>query len=44
VAWLKRFALSLLKQQTNKASVAMRRRMAGWNVDYLAQVLGIPAL
>jgi predicted transposase YbfD/YdcC len=41
LAWLKRFAISLLKQQTDKKSVAMRRRMAGWNPDYLAQVLGI---
>lgn len=41
LAWLKRFALSLLKQQTDKESIAMRRRMAGWNVEYLAQVLGI---
>jgi len=41
VAWLKRFAISLLKQQTDKESIAMRRRMAGWNVNYLAQVLGI---
>lgn len=41
LAWLKRFALSLLKQQNDKESIAMRRRMAGWNVDYLAQVLGI---
>jgi predicted transposase YbfD/YdcC len=42
LAWLKRFAISLLKQQTDKESIAMRRRMAGWNVDYLRQVLGIP--
>jgi predicted transposase YbfD/YdcC len=41
VAWLKRFAISLLKQQTDKHSIAMRRRMAGWNPDYLAQVIGI---
>jgi predicted transposase YbfD/YdcC len=41
VAWLKRFAISLLKQQADKESIAMRRRMAGWNMDYLAQVLGI---
>ena len=41
VAWLKRFAISLLKQQTDKESIAMRRRMAGWNTDYLAQVLGV---
>lgn len=41
LAWLKRFAITLLKQQTDKNSIAMRRRMAGWNVDYLAQVLGL---
>lgn len=41
LAWLKRFALSLLKQQTDKQSVAMRRRMAGWNPEYLAQVIGL---
>lgn len=41
VAWLKRFAISLLKQQTDKQSIAMRRRMAGWNPAYLAKVLGL---
>lgn len=41
LSWLRRFAISILKQQTNKESIAMRRRMAGWNVDYLAQVFGI---
>jgi predicted transposase YbfD/YdcC len=41
LAWLKRFAISLLKQQTDKESIAMRRRMAGWNVDDLMQVLAI---
>lgn len=41
VAWLKRFAISLLKQHQDHESIAMRRRMAGWNTDYLAQVLGI---
>jgi predicted transposase YbfD/YdcC len=43
LAWLKRFAISLLKQQKDKESIAMRRRMAGWNPDYLTQVLGIKA-
>lgn len=42
LAWLKRFAISLLKQVDDKESIAMRRRMAGWNNDFLAQVLGIP--
>ena len=44
MAWLKRFSISLLKQQNDKKSIAMRRRMAGWNVDYLMQVLGVKAI
>ena len=39
MAWLKRFAISLLKQVPDKLSVAMRRRYCGWNENYLAQVL-----
>jgi len=39
LAWLKRFALSLLKQVPDKRSIAMRRRHCGWNENYLAQVL-----
>lgn len=39
MAWLKRFAISVLKQVDDKLSVAMRRRACGWNDDYLAQVL-----
>jgi len=41
LAWLKRFAISLLKQIDDKESIAMRRRMAGWNPEYLSQVLGL---
>lgn len=41
LAWLKRFAITLLKQHPDKESIAMRRRKAGWNVDYLAQVVGL---
>lgn len=44
VAWLKRFAISLLKQRNDKESIAMRRRMAGWNNEYLSQVLGFPTV
>ena len=33
VAWLKRFALSLLKQAPGKTSVAMKRRKAAWSVQ-----------
>lgn len=41
LAWLKRFAITLLKQSKDKESIAMRRRMAGWNPAYLSQVLGL---
>ena len=41
VAWLKRFAIGLLKQVKNKESIAMRRRMAGWNDAFLTQVLAL---
>ena len=44
MAWLKRFGLSMLKQHDDKHSIAMRRRIAGWSLDYLAKILGIPAL
>lgn len=33
---------SLFKQVDDKESIAMRRRMAGWNPNFLAQVVGIP--
>lgn len=39
MAWLKRFAISLLKQVPDQRSVAMRRRCCGWNEEYLTQVL-----
>jgi|GEM_PF-2088667 len=42
VAGLKRFAISLLKQVEDKESIAMRRRMAGWNPTYLLKVVEIP--
>lgn len=38
-AWLNRFTLSLLKQNSNKKSVAMNRRRCGWNDEVLLQVL-----
>lgn len=39
VAWINRFTLSLLKQHSNKKSVAMNRRRCGWNDDILVQIL-----
>ena len=39
LGWLRRMALTLLKQYPGKDSLAMKRRMAGWSVDFLMQVL-----
>jgi predicted transposase YbfD/YdcC len=39
MAWLNRLTLSLLKQQTDRQSIAMRRRSCGWSESYLLQVL-----
>jgi hypothetical protein len=39
-AWLRRFTLSLLKQHPGKDSLAMKRRICGWNDDFLMQVPG----
>ena len=39
MAWLNRFTLSLLRQQSDRRSIAMRRRCCGWNENYLLQVL-----
>jgi predicted transposase YbfD/YdcC len=40
LAWLRRFALGLLKQHPNtKTSLAMKRRQAGWCLSFLSEVL-----
>jgi predicted transposase YbfD/YdcC len=39
VAWLNRFALSLLKQHPGRQSVAMKRRSCGWSDDFLMEVV-----
>ena len=39
LAWLRRLALTLVKQHPYKQSLVMKRRMAGWRVDFLMQVL-----
>jgi predicted transposase YbfD/YdcC len=39
LGWLRRLALTLLKQHPSKASIAMKRRLAGWSIDFLMQVL-----
>ena len=38
-AWLNRFTLSLLKQHSDRASLAMKRRSCGWNENFLLEVL-----
>jgi len=39
LSWLCRFTLSLIKQHPGKESNIMKRRMAGWSVDFLMQIL-----
>jgi predicted transposase YbfD/YdcC len=39
LGWLRRLALTLLKHHPGKDSIAMKRRLAGWSVDFLMQVL-----
>lgn len=39
LAWLRRLALSLVKQHPGKQSQIMKRRMAGWSPDFLMQLL-----
>ena len=41
LAWIRRFTLSLLKQHPGQQSLAMKRRMCGWNDGFLLQTLGI---
>jgi len=39
LSWLRRITLSLIKQHPGKESYIMKRRMAGWSVDFLMQIL-----
>jgi predicted transposase YbfD/YdcC len=44
-SFLRRLALNLFRADTSrKISLARKRKTAGWNPDYLAQVLGLPAI
>jgi predicted transposase YbfD/YdcC len=40
VAFLNRLALSLLRGDTGKSSLKVKRKRAGWSLPYLAQLLG----
>jgi predicted transposase YbfD/YdcC len=39
LSWLRRFAISLLKQHPSKHSIKGKSEMAGWNNDFLMEVL-----
>jgi predicted transposase YbfD/YdcC len=43
VAFLNRLALSLLRGDTGKSSMKVKRKQAGWSIPYLAQLLGFPS-
>jgi len=42
VAFLNRLALSLLRSDASKSSLKVKRKRAGWQIPYLAQLLGFP--
>jgi predicted transposase YbfD/YdcC len=39
LSWLRRLTLGLIKQHPGKQSNIMKRRMAGWSLDFLMQLL-----
>ena len=43
VALLNRLALSLLRGDTSKDSMKVKRKRAGWSIPYLAHLLGFPS-
>ena len=43
MAVIRHFAINLLRTVTDKRSIRLRRKCAGWNPDYLAILLGNPA-
>jgi predicted transposase YbfD/YdcC len=44
VAFLNRLALSLLRGDPTAGSLKVKRKQAGWNIHYLAQLLGFPSI
>jgi len=43
IAFLNRLALSVLRGDPTKASLKVKRKRAGWDIGYLAQLLGFPS-
>ena len=44
VAFLNRLALSVLRGDSSKGSLKVKRKRGGWNTQYLAQLLGFPSV
>jgi len=40
MAVVRHFAINLVRTATDKKSIKLRRKLAGWNTDYLASILG----
>ena len=43
VAFMNRLALSLLRGDTSKSSLKVKRKRTGWSIAYLMQLLGFPS-
>jgi hypothetical protein len=43
IAFLNRLAVSLLRGDDAPGSLKVKRKEAGWDVNYLAQLLGFPS-
>lgn len=43
MAVVRHFAINLVRAVTDKKSLKLRRKVAGWDVGYLASILGTPA-
>lgn len=43
MAVVRHFAINLVRTVTDKKSIKLRRKAAGWDVRYLASILGLPA-
>ena len=41
MAVVRHFAINLVRQKQDEKSLKLRRKLAGWDVDYLASMLGV---
>ena len=41
MAVVRHFAINLVRRKRDKNSIKLRRKIAGWDVDYLASMLGV---